>query len=55
MYLEYLDPITKYSFDVWFNRIFDGELNVVNESMTFDAIAEKFDEITEFLVRKVYL
>ena len=53
MYLEYLDPITKYSFDVWFNRIFDGELNVVNESMTFDAIAEKFDEITEFLVRKV--
>lgn len=54
MYLEYLDPITKYSFDVWFNRIFDGELNVVNESMTFDAIAEKFDEITEFLVRKVY-
>ena len=55
MYLEYLDPITKYSFDVWFNRIFDGELNVVNESMTFDAIAEKLDEITEFLVRKVYL
>lgn len=55
MYLEYLDPITKYSFDVWFNRIFDGELNVVNESMTFDAIAEKFDETTEFLVRKVYL
>lgn len=54
MYLEYLDPITKYSFDVWFNRIFDGELNVVNESMTFDAIAEKFDEITEFLVRKLY-
>ena len=23
-YLEYLDPITKYSFDAWFNRIFDG-------------------------------
>lgn len=54
-YLEYLDPITKYSFDVWFNRIFDGELNVVNEEMTFDAIAEKFDEIRGFYVRQIYL
>lgn len=54
-YLEYLDPITKYSFDVWFNRIFDGELNIVNEAMTFDAIAEKFDEIRGFYVRQIYL
>ena len=50
-YLAYLDPITKYSFDVWFNRIFDGELNIVNEEMTFDAIAEKFDEIKGFYIR----
>ena len=50
-YLAYLDPITKYSFDVWFNRIFDGELNVVNEEMTFGAIAEKFDEIKGFYIR----
>lgn len=50
-YLIYLDPITKYSFDVWFNKIFDGELNVVNEEMTFDAIAEKFDEIKGFYIR----
>lgn len=50
-YLAYLDPITKYSFDVWFNRIFDGELSTVNEEMTFDAIAEKFDEIKGFYIR----
>lgn len=50
-YLAYLDPITKYSFDVWFNRIFDGELNTVNEEMTFEAIAEKFDEIKGFYIR----
>lgn len=50
-YLAYLDPITKYSFDVWFNRIFDGELSIVNEEMTFDAIAEKFDEIKGFYIR----
>lgn len=50
-YLAYLDPITKYSFDVWFNRIFNGELSTVNEEMTFDAIAEKFDEIKGFYIR----
>ena len=50
-YLAYLDPITKYSFDVWFNRIFDGALSTVNEEMTFDAIAEKFDEIKGFYIR----